>query len=328
MPAWLMLLCGVYAAVVAFAALQLSIGAERFGWTGILMFLPQLLWAIPGVVLTVIVLWRSWKWVWLPLALLAFVLGPLTGFRWNSQSVETAETFRVMTYNVQIWQQRRNIRALIAEIEEAEPDVLCLQDARGAMNGRLGEFLHTWHVAGFGQYVIATKFPVVDSVVGDISYDGERHTYLRARIDVGDRPVTVLTAHFATPRDALNVLRTPSMWRQHFGAINKNLARRIKQANAIVRDARAVEGAVIVAGDFNAPPQSVFSRMMADLGLVDAFAEAGRGYGYTFGHTLLDRPFLRIDRIFVSSHFVPIRTTVGGANGSDHRPVMADLAFR
>ena len=143
MPVWLMLLCGVYAAVVAFAALQLAIGAERFGWTGILMFLPQLLWAIPGVVLTVIVLWRSWKWVWLPLALLAFVLGPLTGFRWNSQSVETAETFRVMTYNVQIWQQRRNIRALIAEIEEAEPDVLCLQDARGAMNGRLGEFLHS-----------------------------------------------------------------------------------------------------------------------------------------------------------------------------------------
>ena len=51
----------------------------------------------------------------------------------------------------------------------------------------LAGYLKSRNVAMFGQYVFVSKFPIVDSTVGDISYDGETHTYLRARLDVKGR---------------------------------------------------------------------------------------------------------------------------------------------
>ena len=66
------------------------------------------------------------------------------------------------------------------------------------------------------------------------------------------------------------------------------------------------------------------------LGLRDAFASAGRGYGYTYGHTLRPRfSFLRIDHILVSPDFA-VRDEPASAvtTRPDHRPVIADLAWR
>jgi endonuclease/exonuclease/phosphatase family metal-dependent hydrolase len=42
---------------------------------------------------------------------------------------------------------------------------------------------------------------------------------------------------------------------------------------------------------------------------------------------LAGRSFLRIDRILASTHFSLVRTTVGGAEGGDHRPVIADIVL-
>jgi vancomycin resistance protein VanJ len=100
----------------------------------------------------------------------------------------------------------------------------------------------------------------------------------------------------------------------------------MKQAAALAADVRDVQNPVIVAGDLNAPPQSLASRTLTGVGLVDAFAAAGRGYGYSFGHRLMwHKSFLRLDRIVVSKHFTPVSSRVGGAEGSDHRPVIADV---
>ena len=75
---------------------------------------------------------------------------------------------------------------MVSEIRNAAPDILCLQDARGASRGQVSAFLKGWHVASAGQYVIASKYPFVDSTVGDISFRGG-HSYLRAGIDVGGK---------------------------------------------------------------------------------------------------------------------------------------------
>jgi endonuclease/exonuclease/phosphatase (EEP) superfamily protein YafD len=292
------------------------------------MFLPQLLWAGPGLVVVPLALWRTRRWAWLPAAAVLWVAGPLMGFCWNTaRAAPPGTSLRVMTYNVQLW-QRANVPAIISEIRNAAPDILCLQDARGASRGQVSAFLKSWHVASAGQYVIASKFPFVDSAVGDISYRGEAHSYLRARVDLGGQIVTVVNAHFVTPREALTVLRTDRFGNAAVQIITRNLSDRVTQARALAEDVRHLAGPLIVAGDLNAPPRALTSRALADVGLVDTFASSGRGYGYTFGHTLLaGHSFLRIDHVLASAHFALVRATVGGAGGADHRPVIADMVL-
>ena len=319
--------CRVYGLVVAAIALMHASGPERLPWGALALFVPQVLWAVPALLLLPIALIGAPRVAWIPAAALLVTTGPLMGFTWASRATSQQPTLRVATYNVQVWQQK-NIPVILDEIIAADPDVLCLQDARGIRNTRAAAHLKTQHIAMFGQYVVASKFPIIESTVGDISYDRETHTYLRVRLDVLGRDVTVFTAHLVTPRDALSPLRSPAFWRLAVSEIRRNQAQRMQQARQLAEDARRVDGPLIIAGDLNAPPASLVTRMLTDLGLVDAFSAAGRGYGYTFGHTLLvGRSFLRLDRILVSRHFTPVNAWVGGASGSDHRPVITDLVL-
>ena len=325
---WVVGLCWTYAVAVVAIGIQNATGPERSWWAGINMFLPQLLWAIPGVILFPLTVWRARVWSWVPLAAMAYVFLSLMGFSWANPAPAEGTPLRVMTYNVQLW-QRRTVGAILEEIRLADPDILCLQDAYGATRGRVGEYLRSRHVAAFGQYVIASRFPVVRSVAGDISYRGERHTYLRAQIDVTGQIVTIVSAHFVTPRDALGTLRAASLWGTGVSLTKQNLSDRIVQGRALANDLGKIDGPIIVAGDLNAPPSSLATRALTDRGLADAFSASGRGYGYTFGHTLVaGYSFLRIDRILVSRHFRPSRTWVGGSDGSDHRPVIAEVTLQ
>ena len=316
-----------YAAVVAAIAAIYAIGPERLAWGGVTLFLPQITLAVPGFLLLPFVLWRARRLAWLLAVLLLVIVGPLMGLTWSSQQPQAGIPLRVMTYNVQLW-QRRNVPAIMKEIREADPDVLCLQDARSTRNTPFVSYFKTRNVAMFGQYVVVSKFPIVESTVGDISYNHDTHTYLRARIDVKGRHIVVFNAHLVTPRDALSPLRSPTLWRLGISEMRQNQAQRMRQARQLVADSHGITEPLIIAGDLNAPPPSLVTRMLTDRGLVDAFSAAGQGYGYTFGHTLLiGRPFLRLDRILASRDLVPVRAWVGGASGSDHRPVIADMVL-
>lgn len=318
--------CRAYAGLIAALLLTQIAGPERFPWGVISLFAPHVVWVFPALILLPIALWRAPHLAWMPALAGVAVCGPLMGFTWSLRSASAEDiTLRVATYNVQVW-QRRNIPAILGEIIAAGPDVLCLQDARGVENTRAKAYLADRHVATQGQYVVASRFPIIESVAGDISYDGRTHTYQRAVIDVRGRRVTILNAHFVTPRDALSGLRSPSLWRLAVSEIGRNQEQRLRQAQRLASDARAIDGPLIIAGDLNAPPSSLVTRTLTAVNLVDAFSEAGRGYGYTFGHSLLlGRSFLRLDRILVSRHLTPVAAWVGGQEGSDHRPVVSDL---
>lgn len=288
------------------------------------MYTPQWLWAIPGVVLLPFFLWRARKWVWIPLLGLLWVAGPMMGYSWGGSADPGSKVpIKVMTWNIQWWRSA-SVSSVAAEILREDPDILCLQDARGVVEGGIKEPLKGYKVAAFGQYVIASKLKITNSTVGDISYRGERHTYLRAVIDANGRSITVCTAHFTTPRDGLSGIRHFS--RASIGSIERNLQDRLIQAEAISRDVRKIHGSVIVTGDLNAPIQSLACRKLLNLGLRDSFGLAGRGYGYTYGHTMrFGRSFVRIDHILASEDLRPVRCEVGQTTVSDHRPVIAEF---
>lgn len=84
------------------------------------------------------------------------------------------------------------------------------------------------------------------------------------------------------------------------------------------------EGALIVGGDFNAPPgDGVFSLLPPTL--YDTFADAGRGLGNTIYNRV---PVLRIDQIWVSREWETLQSFVVPSADSDHRIVVSDVKRR
>jgi endonuclease/exonuclease/phosphatase family metal-dependent hydrolase len=80
----------------------------------------------------------------------------------------------------------------------------------------------------------------------------------------------------------------------------------------------------LIAGDFNAPANDSVHRTM-ERRFTDAFGAVGTGWGNTYHR---DLPLLRIDQIYCSDKFLPVRSRTFTVDDSDHRLVIADLIYR
>lgn len=319
----------LYAALLGAVALGNAVGPERWWWSTLNLYLPQWLWAVPGVLVLAVVLRFAWRWVWAPLACLAWVAGPLMGLEWHAPPAgpPAGTRLRVMTYNVKYG--RGDMAAAIRQIRAASPDLLLLQDAGGLLLGRLGDALRPWHVASVGQYVVASRFPIESLEARPLPATGEASAdfnYLRTELQVGGCALVVYDLHLLTPREGLSAVKTEQ--EEGIGDMERNARARLAQAEVVAAALREETGPVLLAGDLNAPDVSLVCRRLRETGLRDAFAEAGRGYGYTYGHSLrVGRSYMRIDHILLGRGLRALECRAGGALGSQHRPVIADVAL-
>ena len=252
------------------------------------------------------------------------------GFVWHAP--EPAQgTLRVMTYNTkaaQLLERTGDIAALEREIVGQHADIVVMQDANGIRHWRgyhpNGPLFGLAHVFAQREYAVASRWPLRDCAIVPVA-GAEPLSFARCSVDAGAAAFTLISVHFESPRLGLNAARHEGF--DGIDAWQRNHETRLAQARALAR--AVAPGPLVLAGDLNAPDSSAVVRSLLSLGLRDAFASAGRGYGYTYGHTL--RPafsFLRIDHILVSPEFEVRDSSVGGADASDHRPVIADLAWR
>jgi endonuclease/exonuclease/phosphatase (EEP) superfamily protein YafD len=87
------------------------------------------------------------------------------------------------------------------------------------------------------------------------------------------------------------------------------------------------DGPAIVVGDFNATPWSYpFRRLMASTDLIDSARGFGLELSYPADSNLLLR--ISIDHLLHSPDFVVVDRQLGPAMGSDHFPLIVDLAVR
>ncbi|MEO6030341.1 MAG: endonuclease/exonuclease/phosphatase family protein, partial [Burkholderiaceae bacterium] len=261
---------------------------------------------------------------------------PMAGPGAKQQVRGPSERIRVMTYNIKSYladEQIGSFRLIAREVALHDPDILVMQDA-----GRLSEL---WRgdpkVAGSiftgrevytgGEYIVVSRHPLHDCRLGDISFGAQGHAYVRCTVVANGVEFDLFTAHFLSPRDGLNAARYERA--QGVGDWQRNFNDRLAQAHKLASDASSRRRPLVVAGDLNAPETSPVIRALLRSGLRDAFATAGLGYGYTYGHAL--RPgfsFLRIDHILVSPEIGVLDCFAGGARASEHRPVIADLLLR
>ena len=81
---------------------------------------------------------------------------------------------------------------------------------------------------------------------------------------------------------------------------------------------------VIVGGDFNAPAGDPAIGLLSPR-FKDSFRSAGVGWGDTIVNTM---PIHRIDQVWVSDAFKPMRVEAVKSINSDHRKVVCDLVRR
>jgi endonuclease/exonuclease/phosphatase (EEP) superfamily protein YafD len=327
---------GLYAAALAALGAMNRIGADRWWFGAVNLYLPQALWAVPGVLLLAACLLRGRRRAWLPALLLAAVLGPIMGFRWSMRTPPGpgGRGVRVMTCNAKYGD--RDTGELFKDIVKYQPAVVLLQDADGLMEGPSAAFFKGWNVRSFDQFVIASRLPLSVAEVCWSTTAMGRRPMLRCRVDLGGRAVTLYDVHFLSPRDGLNAFRTSQDGRWHFRAaiqdIEESAAVRFEEARALRSLVEREAGPVIIAGDLNSPDPSQVCASLRGAGLQDAFDAAGRGYGYTYGHYLLQHrlpwfrlSWMRIDHIMTGAGVRAWRCWVGTRKASDHRPVIADL---
>ena len=300
-------------------------------WLELSRYLPYPLLVAPAVVALLLSLRLGWRWIVAGVATIAAFATVAMDLVWNADPGAAPADLRVMTYNVKALlaiERPGGLAALAAEVERHRPDVVVMQDASPLMRGRdparPGPMFGLPEARKEGQYVIASRWPLRDCGTARADAGGEALLFARCTVDLGGRTFALVDVHLESPRSGLvaarqEVLDGIELWQS-------NHAGRLAQARALAAVLRTSARPLVLGGDLNAPSSSSVLQSLLAIGLRDAFASAGRGWGHTYGHTLRPRfSFLRIDHLLVSDDVDVVRAFVGGKDASDHRPVIADL---
>ncbi len=314
--------------------------AQRFvsdgpWWLELSRYLPFPLLVAPAVVALLLSLRLGWRWLLAAAATIVAFATLAMGLVWNADAgADAAVDVRFMTYNVKALlaiERPGGLAALAAEIERHRPDVLVMQDAGPLTRGR-GDRDHPGAMFGLpeverhGQYVIASRWPLQGCATSTARGDGGEAVldFVRCTVERPGGAFEIADVHLESPRIGLVAARQEGL--DGIDLWQSNHAGRVAQARALAAVLRTRAHALVVGGDLNSPDASAAMQALFAIGLRDAFAAAGRGWGYTYGHRLRPRfSFLRIDHVLVSDDVVVVRAFVGGKDASDHRPVIADL---
>ena len=322
-PHGLVFLCWAYLLVLLAAWLLLREEGERWWPATLLLVCPRWPFAVPAVVLWIMVLAeRRWRLAIPMLAATAVLLGPMIGLR---VSLPTGPAdrgdLRLLTCNIH--RQQVDAQQLVAFLASSRPDVVLLQDWSSSAEHDALFAGPAWHVQRDGQLLIASRFAIARAV--PVNFDAadapadERAAAVCYELQTPASPIRVINVHLSSPHGGLLTFMDDGG-----KALKENAGRRWQESATL---SRLVEGSpvpVLLAGDFNTADDSpIFHEDWADFH--DAFADRGLGIGYTYvnRHTQL-----RIDHVLEGPGFQTVRCFVGPAVGSPHRPLVADLRIR
>lgn len=243
------------------------------------------------------------------------LVAPASGFLGGSPA-EAAETLstslpvRVVTANLFLGNDQIEIAG--ERILTADADVVLLQEVTPAHARALESLFSAYPYrfvdargGAFG-FAILSRWPL--SGASQMTIAG--HPLVAAVLDINGQALEVWNVHPPAPRD---------------GASGRVWAAHLRELGA---RATAVEGALLVAGDFNATRWTPELRPLLTSGLTDAHQATGRGLAATWPANAVVPPFLLLDHVFVSADLAVASVTELPAGHSDHRPVLADLMLR
>jgi endonuclease/exonuclease/phosphatase (EEP) superfamily protein YafD len=223
----------------------------------------------------------------------------------------TRSTLRLFSANVHF--ANPDIGRIAEEIVATSPDLVALQeidlDAAWGLrkSGALGRFPYAATAIRTGPAAIGlwSRFPLADVRVQDVY----GMPFISVTVGSGTRRLRVYTVHLIAPLGGDRI-----RWRAQLRWLDEEL--------------RGQRGPLVVSGDFNATRyHPSFRRLLSDR-LGDAHERSGRGWAMTWPRDQWPLPpFMRIDHVLISLD-IGVRTVKEGVGqGSDHRPIIADLVL-
>lgn len=302
------------------------------GW-GDLWFVDALAFVLPWLFAPLVVLWpgvlllrRTRFFVALavvPTALFLLTYGRLYLPRWPVRADDPA--FTAMAYN--ILYQNADANGIVAAIEAQSPDLIGLHELQGPMaetlEARLTDRYPYYRVDPWCGFF--SRYPILRYET--LPYENSSRVMgQQVTLDIDGHQVNVLSIH----------PRSPPFHRKHVPFLGLTLGiptgfdnrDRDAELRAVLECVAALDGPVVVIGDFNLSDQQEMYRLLTNH-LRDAHQEAGWGMGFTWtNYRNLGLPMWRIDYVLHSPDLVALSAETGDFGGSDHRPMIARLAFR
>jgi vancomycin resistance protein VanJ len=311
---------------------------DRWWLTTVALYLPRVGFGLPLPVLTLaLTMVRPRRWLLTQVAASLLLVFPLMGLKLSGPRAPTAGAvhLRVMSCNIDLGSSSAS--ELVAAIRSVDPDIVCLQEARGDEVRPLAEGLPGYTVRRDGQFIVASKYAITEVYAPPwLPHAGEKHdpNFIRYRIAAPGGPLDLYDIHPVSPHGAfdrliggglLHELASGRFFFNHeaFRKLERNATLRKLQVGAVAEQAAASPYPVLIAGDTNLPSSSwELGRYLG--GYQDGFAEVGRGFGYTFP-ARKKVTWLRLDRVFADGHFRFLSFSRLDLNVSSHYPVVADL---
>ena len=281
---------------------------------------PAWCWVLPGGLLAIAGCRRARRRHLAALAgtwalfMLAFADEPLSIIRLRRS--RSPDTIRVVSLNCAVGRAEA-----AAEAARHKPDIVLFQESpsRGTLLALAREL-----VGDEAEVVWGVDASIVaKGIVRPAELPRELGMHMtRARVTLsGGREVDVVSVRLQPPVFPLDFW-TPACWR----AYAEDRRSRRKQVQEVMRciSARSTGLPLIVGGDLNCPAGDAALAPMRPR-LVDAFTQAGRGWGHT---ALNSFPVVRVDQVWISDRLRARDVTAIRTQHSDHRMVVCDVVLR
>ncbi len=315
-------------------------------------------WLLTVAMMVVNLIWFRWQVIVSVLSLIVCIdpiltFCPINFFRPSEESIAESgkPTLKVMTYNTFNFSiyEKPSDGASIKEsgnptfeyILDQDADIVLCQESEGILDVEARGITTRQHSMMMERYpyrevssrgmAILSKYPFV-TVEVEVT-DRNQLDVCRYDVKIDGRTFHVFNIHMQsiglTSQDKelyLNITEG-----EHEGGmqeIRSSLVSKLSaafrsragQAHDVRRAIDAVDGPIILCGDFNDIPGSYAARTIEGDDMIDAYRQAGSGPCITY-HA--DRFYFRIDHIFYRGDLEALRMWKGDCPSSDHYPMMA-----
>lgn len=305
------------------------------------------LWGMLNVLFVFLWLFVNWKYVLLPILILAMGWGSMQSYLPMNlkKSLHGGDTIKVLTYNVEGLGDKSSDdgRSILSYLKGSGADIICLQEftTHGTVSEKeikqalasypYGRVVQTRGGDGLACY---SRFPILSSSL--VGYSSLFNGSAIFRLQVGKDTLMLINNHLESNK---LTSKDKGMYREILTApreeVVKSGGKRLLRKLGCAVSIRAVQADsvacairrnrtryMIVCGDINDSPVSYAHRVVGR-GLIDAYREAGFGPGFSYNRNHF---YFRIDHLFVSNGFRVVKCEVDRSiRSSDHYPLWSLL---